>query len=138
MRYVSYDGYDVNPAGSYNRDRGYSMRCVAKVSEFGSGDYEWVDDINTHTIDEDGTLTLRIELDPQALLEVVVDGQVVDPELYELLDGEETLIQFKAEYLDTLDEGEHPVTAVYQEGVIVETEMIIMRAPIQERPDHRK
>lgn len=132
MRYVSYDGYDVNPAGSYNRDRGYSMRCVAKVSEFGSGDYEWVDDINTHTIDEDGTLTLRIELDPQALLEVIVDGQVVDPELYELLDGEETLIQFKAEYLDTLDEGEHPVTAVYQEGVIVETEMIIMRAPEEE------
>ena len=45
MRYVNYDGHDVNPTGSFNRDRGYSMRCIAKVSEFGSGDYEWVDDI---------------------------------------------------------------------------------------------
>lgn len=124
MRYINYDGYDVNPAGSYNRDRGYSMRCVAKVSEFGDGDYAWMD-VNEHISETEEGLILRVGLYRSAFIQVEVDGEVLDEEAFELAGEDNTTILFKSAYLNTLAEGEHTVKVTYQEGVTIDTNLAI-------------
>ncbi|MBR5389497.1 hypothetical protein IK146_02990 [Candidatus Saccharibacteria bacterium] len=123
MRYINYDGVDVNPAGSYNRDRGYSMRCLANVGEFGSGEFEWVDG-NEHTIAEGEGLILNITLNRDALLYIEVDGEIITNSSFELT-GDDTTIKFKAPFLNSLSEGEHTVVVTYQEGVIIETSLTV-------------
>lgn len=128
MRYVNYDGYDVNPAGSFNRDRGYSMRCIANVDEFGTGDFEWPDG-NEHILEDEAGLTLKITLSRRAFLRVEVNGEPLGEAYYELTGEDDTNILFKQFYLNTLPEGEYIVKAIYEQDVAVDTSFLIRDVP---------
>jgi len=114
----------------YSRNDGLSIRCLAKSSEFGSGDYRWLYG-NEYDGEEKDTLALEIDLELKAFLHLEVDGEELDEENYELEEGS-TVITFKNAYLDTLDEGTYAVKAVYIEDVEVETEFKIEKIEEEE------
>ena len=123
---VSRDSLDL--VSSHYRDRGFSMRCVVKVGDYGSGEYEWVYG-NVYSDEDDNRLVLRIDFDIDVLIRVEVDGNELDANKYALEEGS-TIINFKDEYLDTLADGTYAVKAVYKDGLEINTEFIVINSVV--------
>lgn len=60
-------------------------------------------------------LTLRIDSDPENLMEVWVDGSKVSPEYYTVTEGS-TIITIHPEYLKNLEEGYHYINVYFTDG----------------------
>ncbi len=61
------------------------------------------------------TLTIKADGDFDKFTGVKVDGELVDSSNYTATEGS-TIIEFKADYLKTLDAGEHTVSVVFTDG----------------------
>lgn len=70
-----------------------------------------------YTIDSDGSFTVYCSGTLSELQCVKMDGSTVAESNYTLEEGS-TIVKFKADYLDTLAEGEHTVTLVYTSGSV--------------------
>lgn len=62
--------------------------------------------------------TVRADGDFSKFTGVKVDGELVDSSNYTATEGS-TIIEFKADYLETLDAGEHTVTVVFTDGIAI-------------------
>ncbi len=73
-----------------------------------------------YTIDSDGPFTVYSSGDLSELQSIKMDGNTVATSNYTLEEGS-TIVKFKADYMDTLAEGEHTVTLVYTSGSVSTT-----------------
>ena len=81
-----------------------------------ASEYKIIEGANgTWTQNTDKTLTFRANGDFSAFSEVKVDGNTVSAENYTAVSGS-TVITLKKEYLNTLSEGKHTLTVVYNDG----------------------
>ncbi len=82
---------------------------------FKAPEYKVIEDEITDTTFETGTddtVTLHFNGDISLFDELVIDGNVVPKDQYTLTEGS-TIVTLKSSYLETLGNGDHTVTAVY-------------------------
>ena len=78
-------------------------------------DYEITEGANETFVKDATTLSFRSDADYDKFVEVKVDGNVVDPSNYTVTEGS-TIVTFKKEFFDSLDEGEHVVEIISNDG----------------------
>lgn len=108
------------------RDRGYSMRCVVNIKEEGEGGSRWKNGVNRHMMGTDGDLTFLIDLSPEAVVSVKVDGAELDSSNYEVLNENGTAILLKRDYINNLEPKTYQLTIRYESGNEFETEFILL------------
>ena len=84
-----------------------------------------VDNTNTDYIcSADETVRIYCTGEFYKLLEIKVDGIIMDPSNYSVTEGS-TVVELKAEYLNTLSEGSHTVTLCYTNDRSVEVQLTV-------------
>ena len=80
-------------------------------------DYKYLDktDNQTYNLNDQDTLTLRINAEYSKFLNVYVDDKLVDPKNYTSKEGS-TIITFTKEYLQTLGAGNHTIKVNFTDG----------------------
>ena len=125
--YKSSDG-DVSGNAYYNREdfqNTSSMITVLDDSTNGTAS------IATYYIDSEDDLILECSLPMEFFVSVEMDGTIVDPSNYTVVEGS-TVLTFSSKYLDTLRPGIHTVTLNYNingKSVDVSTNIRIITAP---------
>ena len=76
-------------------------------------DYSIIEGANS--VVNENALTIKADGDFDKFTGVKVDGELVDSSNYTATEGS-TIIEFKADYLKTLDAGEHTVSVVFTDG----------------------
>ncbi len=78
-------------------------------------EYNIIEGANSVVNSETKALTIKANGDFDKFTGVKVDGEFVDSSYYTATEGS-TIIEFKADYLKTLDAGEHTVSVVFTDG----------------------
>lgn len=78
-------------------------------------DYSIINGANSVVNSNDNVFSIRADGDFDKFTGVKVDGALVDSSNYTATEGS-TIIEFKADYLKTLDAGEHTVSVVFTDG----------------------
>lgn len=124
MYYLNRSSDDVS-SGSYNRDRGYSVRCIVSLKESGGGDYRWKNNRNVHVLGKEDDLTFLIDLSPESVVSVKVDGVELDSDDYKILNEGGTAIVLKRSYINGLAVDSYQLTVEYASGTVINTEFVI-------------
>ncbi len=78
-------------------------------------DYNIIEGANSVVNSDENALSIKVDGDFDKFTGVKVDGEFVDSSNYTATEGS-TIIGFKADYLKTLDAGEHTVSVVFTDG----------------------
>ena len=109
--------YDFNTAVTANLDL-YAKWTEEKQEEQEPEKFTILDGNNqTYDPASEKELSIRASGALADLQSVKLDGEIVDPENYELTEGS-TIVTFKPAYLNTLSAGNHTVTFVYASGSV--------------------
>ncbi len=81
----------------------------------------------TYIYGQEEGITIRADGDISKFLHLLMDDEIVDTEKYTLTEGS-TIISFANDYLESLSEGVHTVTYVYNDGQ-VSTTLTVKKAP---------
>ena len=77
-------------------------------------------DDGSWVVEDDEGADIRVDADPEDLVEVYVDGQLVDPKHYTVTRGS-TIITFTPEFLSTLELGVHDVAIAFTDARAITT-----------------
>jgi uncharacterized repeat protein (TIGR02543 family) len=72
-------------------------------------------DGDNQSIFKGSELTIRIDGDPEKFKELKVDDTVVDEDNY-IIENGSTIVTLNNEYINTLDDGNHSITFIYDDG----------------------
>lgn len=100
----------------FNTSEAYPYNTIVDISNFiffDSLSYSIIDGANS--VVNSNALTIKADGDFDKFTGVKVDGELVDSSNYTATEGS-TIIEFKADYLKTLDVGEHTVSVVFTDG----------------------
>lgn len=103
----------------FNTEEAYPDKTIVDISNFAVFDtttYSIIDGANSVVNLDKTELIIRADGDFDKFTGVKVDGELVDSNNYVASEGS-TVIEFKADYLKTLDVGEHSVTVVFKDGI---------------------
>lgn len=93
-----------------------SYECDISVTVYEEVKYEIIEGANSNwTLSTDGSLTIIGNGERSKFQELKVDGKVVDTKHY-TVKSDSTIITLKADYLNTLSEGEHTLEMVWTDG----------------------
>ena len=102
----------------FNTCEAYPYNSTEDISKFIISDltsYSIIDGANSVVNSNENALTIRADGDFDKFTGVKVDGELVDSSNYTATEGS-TIIEFKADYLETLEAGEHTVSVVFTDG----------------------
>ena len=101
----------------FAQDEIYIDKIILSFDESSEiSEYEILEGANQkHIIGDGKNLVVKANGDLSKLIELRVDDKAIDEENYELESGS-TIATLKTAYLDTLSEGEHTLTFVYEDG----------------------
>ena len=111
---LTVDGTAVSAAASYTFENVTAAHTIAVT--FKAARYWIIDGADSSwTQNTDGSLVIRGNGAFSKFLNVLVDGNVIDPANYTAREGS-TIIELKADYLKTLSEGSHTFEIVWSDG----------------------
>lgn len=113
-KYISSDMYDNLYA--YSMDKYFDISEIAVFDEIDEPLYSIIDGANS--VVTSNSLTVRADGEFSKFTGVKVDGKLVDSSNYTASE-DSTIIEFKADYLKTLDAGKHTVSIVFTDGEAV-------------------
>lgn len=90
-----------------------TVNFVAPKTILNGDDSQWVTESETGA-------PIRVDADPEDLVEVYVDGELVDPKNYTVTRGS-TIITFTPEFLSTLEIGTHDVSIAFTDARAITT-----------------
>jgi hypothetical protein len=93
----------------------FHSRYIMYFELYDSKEYEIIEGKEIVYEKESGDLILTSTADFDKFVSVLVDGNEIDSSCYTITEGS-TIIALKAQYLETLSEGEHIVTVVSNDG----------------------
>lgn len=100
----------------FNTVEAYPYNTKADISDFvlsASPSYSIIEGANS--VVNENELTIKADGDFEKFTGVKIDGELVDSSNYTATEGS-TIIEFKADYLKTLEAGEHTVSVVFTDG----------------------
>ena len=103
----------------FNTSEAYPYNTIVDISNFiffDSPSYSIIDGANS--VVNSNALTIKADGDFDKFTGVKVDGELVDSSNYTATEGS-TIIEFKADYLKTLEAGEHTVSVVFTDGIAI-------------------
>lgn len=103
-------GYENSAAQKYAAEYGISFALINNAIDYDKSNLKYVIGSN-----QDATIYCIYELSD--LVNVEMDGNIIDPSNYTLAEGS-TILTFKPEYLDTLSPGDHTVTMNYNDDSV--------------------
>ena len=93
------------------------------------GAYVIIDGGNsTYIYGQEEGISIHVSGPLESFLNLLMDGEVVDASNYTLSDGS-TIVDFNKEYLESLSEGVHNISFVYDDGGEVTTTLIVKKEP---------
>ncbi len=109
---IFYEDFDVSRYGLDNWEEKIDITEFAIYEKYS---YSIVEGANSVVNSDENALSIRADGDFDKFTGVKVDGVLVDSSNYTATEGS-TIIEFKADYLKTLDAGEHTVSVVFTDG----------------------
>ena len=105
-----------NPAGATDQDSDIRYTYCTINLELTASEAEYkVLDGQEQKIEKGSDLVIRFDGDINKFVGLVVDGKAVDSKYYKLEAGS-TIVTLDKSYLDTLENGEYEITALYSDG----------------------
>ena len=98
-------------------DDNYVTDCYISYKIKATDNKYGIMDGKDQTIDGKSSLVVRADGDIKKFKELKVDNKVVDSKNYELTEGS-TIVNLKTSYLDSLNNGVHKLTFVYEDGEV--------------------
>ena len=103
--------------GYYDVEENYRQVCNVTYRIKATDNKYGIMDGKDQIIDGKNPLVVRADGDIKKFKELKVDNTVVDPKNYELTEGS-TIVSLKPSYLDSLNNGVHKLTFVYEDGEV--------------------
>ena len=103
--------------GYYDVEENYRQVCNVTYRIKATDNKYGIMDGKDQVINGKNPLVVRADGDIKKFKELKVDNNVVDPKNYELSEGS-TIVSLKPSYLDSLNNGVHKLTFVYEDGEV--------------------